>query len=155
NTYVRTGNAGSENITASIRERKHEDESGRNICQPVKCEMPPLEPGQVVYLTIGSRLQGLRRSLRAKSGNLTVQEHLAYLDSVEQMPEHWWGYEGVDLVILNTSDRSFVNNELLNKDPEPENRRKRALADWVRHGGRLVVAAGRNQDLVGQLPELS
>jgi hypothetical protein len=108
-----------------------------------------LIPGDVLYLTVGSRLSGLRRALTPQNAESTAiaQTRFAYVDrDVQALPDHWFGYSPVDLLILTTGNRDFTSL-LLN---ERENR-KEALAEWVRRGGRLVLSFGRNQDMVPEL----
>jgi hypothetical protein len=107
-----------------------------------------LIPGDVLYLTVGSRLSGLRRALTPQNAESTaIQTRFAYVDrDVQALPDHWFGYSAVDLLILTTGNRDFTSL-LLN---ERENR-KEALAEWVRRGGRLVLSFGRNQDMIPEL----
>jgi hypothetical protein len=108
-----------------------------------------LIPGDVLYLTVGSRLSGLRRALTAQNAESTAaaQTRFAYVDrDVQALPDRWFGYSSVDLLILTTGNRDFTSL-LLN---ERENR-KEALAEWVRRGGRLVLSFGRNQDMIPEL----
>jgi hypothetical protein len=64
-------------------------------------------------------------------------------DKVEQLPARWFGYGGVDLVVLTTGREEFIKSLL-----EDQTGRKEALAEWVRRGGRLVISAGRNWQFV-------
>jgi hypothetical protein len=108
-----------------------------------------LAPGDALYLTVGSRLSGLRRALTPQSAESTAlaQTRFAYVDrDLQALPDHWFGYSPVDLLILTTGNRDFTSL-LLN---ERENR-KEALAEWVRRGGRLVLSFGRNQDMIPEL----
>lgn len=56
------------------------------------------------------------------------------LDSAEQLPDEWLGYEGVNVLVLSTSR------------PEPldslTERQRMAIRQWVRMGGRLVFCVG-------------
>jgi hypothetical protein len=108
-----------------------------------------LGPGDVLYLSVGSRLTGLRQALtpqNTESTNLS-QTRFAYVDrDIQSLPDHWFGYSPVDLLVLTTGNRDFVSF-LLN---ERENR-KEALAEWVRRGGRLVISFAKNQDMVPEL----
>src|SRR5206468_1263404 len=56
-------------------------------------------------------------------------------NEVERLPDAWYGYNGIDLVILLTGNDKFLT--ALNRDEN--SKRLRALAQWVRRGGRLVV----------------
>jgi hypothetical protein len=114
-----------------------------------------------VYLTAGSRLPGLWHALRrmAKQAENQAAEvdfasrdtgpyRVAYADEVRLLPTRWFAYEPVDLLILTTANRDFLLGLLNDRD-----NRKEALAEWVRRGGRLVISAGRNQDVVAKLDD--
>lgn len=75
------------------------------------------------------------------------QRRFAFLESVDQMPTRWFGYQSADVVLLPTGSEEFLR-ELLR--PRAASRRQ-ALAGWVRRGGKLVVAAGKNRQFVNQL----
>jgi hypothetical protein len=61
---------------------------------------------------------------------------LTPIADVAALPPDWWGLEGVDAVILNTSDPRAV--EQLAAAPQ----QLAALELWVRMGGRLVLSVG-------------
>ncbi|MGH7225182.1 MAG: hypothetical protein ACRELF_18325, partial [Gemmataceae bacterium] len=62
------------------------------------------------------------------------------IEKVADMPDRWFGYEAVDVLVLTTADDAFVA-DLLKMDAA----RRDALLEWVRRGGRLVLSVGRNQ----------
>lgn len=113
--------------------------------------------GGALYVVVGSRPVGFLRQLVKETGKQpqaddedggassrdTGNRRLAYIDDLKQMPTRWFAYEGVDLLFLTTGNREFMNALLADN----ENRRE-ALAEWVRRGGRLVISAGRNQDML-------
>ncbi len=105
-----------------------------------------LGTGDVLLLTVGSRLPGLRQTLvplNARSSR-AAQTRAAYVDTdVRALPDRWYGYAAVDLLILSTGNGEFIT-ELINETGH----RKEALAEWVRRGGRMVISLGRNQDMV-------
>jgi hypothetical protein len=70
----------------------------------------------------------------------------AAIDKVELMPRHWFGYQAVDLMVLTSSDEKFVTALIADQSG-----RTRALAEWVRRGGRLIISTAQNQQLVNQL----
>ncbi|MEJ5275514.1 MAG: hypothetical protein WHU94_06360 [Thermogemmata sp.] len=80
----------------------------------------------------------------------------ATLTAVEQLPGHWFGYDTVDLAVLFLGEetREFVE-QLWSAGAAPLVRQRReALLEWVRRGGRLVVAGGSLADSVARLPDL-
>lgn len=148
-TYVRGGH---NEWTVSLRTPDGRLVPGTRVGRDSAREV--LNPGHTLYLALGSRLPGLRRSLLSDQllanqddDNFTDERgsrRLAFLDSVRDMPDRWFGYDAVDIVVLTTSGDSFVTQLL---DPTAAPRRK-ALGEWVRRGGKLVIAAGRGRQTV-------
>src|SRR5262249_26115221 len=81
----------------------------------------------------------------------TVVESAAYIDQVDQLPLHWFAYEGVDVIFLCTSNRERFLLPFANPNA-PQYRQ--ALVEWVERGGQLVICAGRNHSDLGQIAEL-
>jgi hypothetical protein len=136
--------------------------AGRELCQPQKLSIPGVDPREVLYLAIGSRIPGL--VLPGQQMNAPRQQNLppgvmantgeravaGLLTRVPDLPATWLGYDAADVVILATSDRTFMNAFI--GDPA----RTGALAEWVRRGGRLVVLAGPlGADVVKSNPDLN
>ncbi|HVC96658.1 MAG TPA: hypothetical protein VND64_23475, partial [Pirellulales bacterium] len=69
---------------------------------------------------------------RASTDPVTV----VALDTADRLPTRWYGYEGVDWLILS-ADQADVYAAL-----GPDSQRAAALAEWVELGGRLLVTAG-------------
>jgi hypothetical protein len=148
-TYVRPGGDTSE-ITVHVQ-----NSEGRTIDskkpEPYAAEALPVNY-QIVLLA-GSKLPAMKRALirdeRAKPGEAQVDDEsldakgplrFVYVEKVEQLPARWFGYQGVDLMMLTTAREEFISNLLTDTTG-----RKEALVEWVRRGGRLVISAGRNQ----------
>jgi hypothetical protein len=70
----------------------------------------------------------------------------AAIDSLDQMPRNWFGYQAVDVMVLTSSDERFIQALIADQSG-----RTRALVDWVRRGGRLIITAAANQQLVSKL----
>jgi hypothetical protein len=108
---------------------------------------------QQLLLAIGSGLPGLRQTLNPKDaaeGDDAVlpkesNRRLLQIDDVRMLPNRWFAYESVDLLVLSTGNRDFVTALLAEKG------RQEALVEWVRRGGRLLLSVGRNQDIVSNL----
>ena len=100
-----------------------------------------VESNDYLYLTIGSRLPGLRPP-GADQKNFRHTEVGAF-DRVPELPDRWYGYQTADLVIWTTSDEKFTDSLLTAHPPE-----LRALIDWVKRGGKLVVSVGKNRGLL-------
>ncbi|MBX9792082.1 MAG: hypothetical protein K2Y37_24425 [Pirellulales bacterium] len=61
---------------------------------------------------------------------------------MRRLPDQWYGYDGVETVVLVTSDADIYQNLT------PTSPQIMALRQWVEFGGRLVVVAGSQADLV-------
>jgi hypothetical protein len=119
-----------------------------------KEEVGAIDLGEHLYLTLGARLNHFQEALMAlapgkdKDARETKPREAAYENDVERLPKDWFGYNAVDLMVLTTDNNIFLRN-LLNERPRT---RLKALAEWVRRGGRFVVGvAWRNQDKVHAL----
>ncbi|MFN4258574.1 MAG: hypothetical protein ACK4RK_04705 [Gemmataceae bacterium] len=166
-TYTKPGNT-YETIQVSVRGE------GRNLCPPFQVHPSGHDPSATLLLSLGAQIPSLITAPLAEDGapdpiDGRVEEppfqnfadrrprkrnHVGVIDAVVSMPEHWFGYEAVDLLVFATGNRDFLTALLDDKD-ERIQRKRRAVVEWVRRGGRIVIAAGRNQDLVGQLPDLA
>ncbi len=96
--------------------------------------LAPMLPSDQLIVTIGEMLataDALKsRSRTADRGTTVVQ-----ITDVEKLPTRWYGYEGVNLVMLSTTTKA-VQQLVDHQD------RLGALKNWVRSGGRLVISAG-------------
>ncbi len=120
--------------------------------------MPILDLTAHLYLSAGSRIPDLREALvlLAKRANQPIQDlesrdtgsrQAVFETDAARLPEQWFGYEGVDLLFLST-DAKFLN-EMLRDSNQP---RVKAIAQWVRNGGRLVIPVkNATQDLLARL----
>jgi hypothetical protein len=111
-----------------------------------------LELGEHLYLTLGARMNHFQEALiklapgKEREARETKPREAAFEVDVDRLPTEWFGYDAVDLMVLTTDNNVFLGNLLKDRT------RLRALADWVRRGGRLVVGvAWRNQDKVHAL----
>lgn len=110
--------------------------------------------GDALYLSLGSALGGFKRTTlrenqrNADQQNERAEQYVGLITTVSELPDRWFGYAGVDLLVLATGERREEFLEPLLNEREG---RKEALAEWVRRGGRLVVTAGSNHDMVAKL----
>ncbi|HKB39044.1 MAG TPA: hypothetical protein VKD72_21570, partial [Gemmataceae bacterium] len=107
-----------------------------------------LRPEDIFYLAVGGQPKGLRNALvpTRKAGQEPSEQDekraergIAVIDKAGELPDRWFGYAGVDVVVLSTS------GDLIHQLLAPScSAQVGALGEWVRRGGRLVVGAGRN-----------
>jgi hypothetical protein len=140
-TYVKIGS-----LTSELVIRVEADDRSRET----KYSPNAIMADDLLYVGIGSRLSGLKRTVYNESQASQQVGPRAYVGVVDrevrELPDRWFGYDTIDLAILCTSRRDFVT-DLLNE----REHRKEALAEWVRRGGRLVISCGHNQDMLNEL----
>ena len=153
--YVKTGRmaSGSNEVTVTLRanDKKY---------KPVSLEHYwTLDIDAHLYLTLGGKITDLHSAVRKIDkqaeeeenadppfGHLNNSRHVVYENKVERLPERWFGYNSVDMIVLATGNREFLKG--LNNDAK----RLGALAQWVRRGGRLIVPIAQgNQPVVADL----
>jgi hypothetical protein len=112
-------------------------------------------PSQVLFFAAGPGLSQLQRAGekldRAEQKNEEDQDRtrrqFANALTVAALPDRWFGYDAVDVVVLGTGKKDFV--EQLTQESGAA--RRNALVEWVRRGGILVVSVGRNQQFAARL----
>jgi hypothetical protein len=156
--YLRAGNA-----YAAVSVRIRGAKTGRTYSETVERSFGGIEGPKYVICGLGYNLGGLRlatasgRNERDENQNEPGREfrgewvETAQIIDVGLLPDQWIGYAGVDLMVIGTAaDRGFW--EAL-AAPAHERKRK-AIAEWVRRGGRVVVGIGTNPDLLEAHKEL-
>lgn len=143
--FTKTGSAAGELV---IRLDEQVAENRFKTAIELKKSFTAIGVGEPLLLAVGSRIPGLRQNLAGLFPANANQDRLrvAYADDIGYLPNRWFGYAPVDLLLLTTGKREFVNSLL-----GEERHYKEALAEWVRRGGHLVVSCGRNQDSVPDL----
>ena len=101
---------------------------------------------QPLYLVIGAGGMGVEKAVAlANQHEEDLEPLVVHMDNLEQLPTRWYGYEGVDAVVLSTS-----RPELYSKLQGEDDARLAALDEWIRMGGRLVLSVGANgEDVLG------
>ena len=85
----------------------------------------------VVGLGPSAGLEDVAAALKRRAdGGLQV----AQVAAAGELPHSWWGYDGVDTVLLATSDAQFL--------AAMTDAQRTALRQWVELGGRLVLTVG-------------
>jgi hypothetical protein len=150
--YVRPASAQTE-VTVTVRAK-----SGAPISEPRRVRLRPREPLQYVVLALGGAPAGFELPKPATGGDTAGtlrfgRVELAHINTFADLPDQWFGYEGADLVLLNTG--TATDEFLKQLFSEPAGARKRdALIEWVRRGGRLVISVGEKAKLVAQFEQL-
>jgi hypothetical protein len=107
--------------------------------------------GDFLYVTLGARSDDLQKALqemtgRAERNNDTSPRWAGHEVKPELLPPAWFGYEGVDLLVLFSDNKAFLDGL------KSEKKRWQAIGEWVRQGGRLLVSVSwSNSDRVRDL----
>ncbi len=94
----------------------------------------PLGATSELIVSLGTARFGLSEAFfdRAANGSQSGRKVIELAD-VRELPDQWFGYDGVDVLLLSAGDRDFCR-KLAADHP-----RMVALERWVELGGRLVV----------------
>jgi hypothetical protein len=156
-TYFRPGNRTAK-VTVRVRRK------GGAVIHSLDKEPEPSEemgPDEVLYLVLGAGLPGLHKALmppRQAEGGPEQEaqlaeraEHsIARIERPGDLPNRWFGYDGVDVVVLSTSSDDFLNR-LLDASRPGSAGVAQALGEWLHRGGRLVISVGRNYQRAAEL----
>ncbi len=99
----------------------------------------PLTSVQKWILTYGApvKLADVLRSRRATEAALAHESHV---DSAAELPTEWYGYDGVDTLVITTTDPEAID--------AISAAQVQALDQWVKLGGRLILSAGANAERI-------
>jgi hypothetical protein len=151
--YIRVAGSSSEVVVTAL------DAKGTAISEPFRVKPRPREPLVYTVLAVGGAPAHfeLPKPASGDTGPLRAGRiELAHATEVSDLPDQWFGYDGIDLVVLNTGTAppAFLQRLFASENPV-EMRRRAALFEWVRRGGRLVVSVGASARDVAQLPNLN
>lgn len=91
--------------------------------------------GQELIVSLGPPV-GIDEAIRLHQREEREKIEHAALDSVNDLPTRWYGYEGVNALVLSTSQPEIYRSLTATAD------RLTALDEWIERGGRLVICAG-------------
>jgi hypothetical protein len=97
-------------------------------------ETTSLASTQDWILQIGGTIE-LDRFLRRRRSQTSDETHPTAVSDTRSLPSEWFGYEGVQTILLMTSDEAELE-KLTDEQRE-------ALRQWVQLGGRLLFSSGR------------
>lgn len=93
----------------------------------------PLAATRELVLTIGSPL-GMEEAQKLSPRSEDSAYALARVESVDELPDQAWGYEGIDAILLSTSEKGLF--------AKLTTQQQQAIADYTLGGGRLILSAG-------------
>jgi hypothetical protein len=89
-----------------------------------------------LWVTVGGEMGAREAAKVQQTGRAADVIEAVRLDAVDQLPTRWYGYEGVDAVLLATSQPEIY------RKLSASAARIDALDRWVRLGGRLLLSVG-------------
>ncbi len=116
---------------------------------PGEREIPTgLQTSQELLVEIGRGvgIKGMKEASRLPPGEEIVAVQLDEASQLEQLPTEWIGYEGVDVLVIGTSQELDLAQAQVLAKLGPDNARWQAIAQWVQGGGRLLVVGGGAAD---------
>ena len=87
-------------------------------------------------LTVGADIPVNKRQLASGLAVDARELNAGHLASLDDLPDKWIGLEGVDQLVLTTSQQEYTGTD-------QEESRAGVLESWVQMGGRLVISIGR------------
>jgi len=155
-SYIKPGS-----YTATLGVSIREVRTGRNVCQPFSRTHYGSQPGKFFVLTAGVKLPGMRFTQPRENPNQPQDDaslldfgkiEVASIERLRDLPDVWFGYDAANMLIIptGTDDANFVQEWF---SPANDTRWK-AVREWVRRGGHLVISVGSNVDTVAGLKEL-
>ncbi|MDR1291363.1 MAG: hypothetical protein LBK06_09180 [Planctomycetaceae bacterium] len=102
----------------------------------------PIPNERQIILLIGNEDIGLQGAI----ADLALREErrplVVKVNSVEDLPDEWFGYEAVDLIILTTTEPEQFKNLHANSP------QILAIDKWIKLGGRMLFCAGRDSEFL-------
>ncbi|MCC6125218.1 MAG: hypothetical protein IT426_09670 [Pirellulales bacterium] len=102
---------------------------------------------QPLLVAVGNSTAGLEEAAKLRDSSLSDPNRLGahhteigLVTDVERLPTHWYGYEGVDALLIAASDPEMFRRLA------PGDARMKALDEWIRLGGRLILCVGAQAD---------
>lgn len=153
---------GSDDTSCQVRLETTEGQWIQAKSQAARDPVGIVRDQDLLFLALGTSFSSLKRAAEKPEAadkaqgvdaeSETGRRQFAFVEDVEAMPDRWFGYGGVDVVVLSTRDPQFVAR--LAQDSMSA--RRTALLDWVRRGGQLVLTIGSSRREVSRelLPRL-
>ncbi len=86
---------------------------------------------------LGASRVGLDEAFRRQNGGESgTARNVAHVPDIDALPVDWFGYEGVDVLVLTTADAELIRRLA------GDRQRFAAVERWLELGGRVVVLAG-------------
>ena len=94
---------------------------------------PALPSTQELVVGLGPAV-GLDEAMATMRRRADGVVQTANVASAAELPDRWWAYDGVDTLVLATSDEEFL--------AALSDEQRQAIIEWVLLGGRIVLCVG-------------
>lgn len=155
--YLRPAGVGE--VTITVRAAN----GGKALSEPVRVRsFRPRDPLTYVVLNLGVHPTSFELPRQPGgvqdpgAGIRGGRVELAAITDCAELPNQWFGYDAADLVVLHTGPgtEEFLSRLFSETASSADQAKRAALVEWIRRGGRLVVAVGAGGSRVMQLPAL-
>ncbi|MDR1480816.1 MAG: hypothetical protein LBJ00_17965 [Planctomycetaceae bacterium] len=102
----------------------------------------PIPNERQIILVVGNEDIGLQGAIAELALREERRPFVVKVESVLDLPDEWFGYEAVDLIVLTTTEPEKFKN-LHAKSPQIT-----AIDKWVKLGGRMLFCAGRDSEVL-------
>jgi hypothetical protein len=108
---------------------------------------PALSSDQKLIVVVGSDASAVEDAIKLERKQRGTGNAIVRLSSWHELPTRWYGYDGVDRVLLFTAEPGIYS------DLKPDDPRMLALDQWIAMGGYLVLCVGAGaEELLGREP---
>ncbi len=128
----------------------------RDLSPRTRSPITGVPPSDYLLLSAGASLEKLRLPVESDSRTRESEVrdlgvvHLAVVETPEQLPDQWFGYSGIDQLLLTTgADQAQFVQSLFTA--EVHQTRVQALREWLSRGGRLIVSVGNHVETIADL----
>ncbi|HEY1066245.1 MAG TPA: hypothetical protein VGE52_09055, partial [Pirellulales bacterium] len=93
----------------------------------------PLPNPTPLVLHLGPSI-GLKEAVARQKWPTDAEPQVALVESTQSLPQRWYGYDGVDLIVLSSAAPELYD--------ALSDAQREALFDWIRRGGRVLLSGG-------------
>ncbi|MDR2644216.1 MAG: hypothetical protein LBC74_15650 [Planctomycetaceae bacterium] len=102
----------------------------------------PIPTERRIILIIGNEDIGLQGAIAELALREERRPLIVKVNSVVELPDQWFGYEAIDMIVLTTTEPEQLKNLRANSP------QILAIDQWVKLGGHLFFCAGRDSELL-------
>lgn len=143
-TYVKFGRIQSEmNVELRAADQVVAARTFKTTASGQRSRIPPaLLAGQDLMVVVGPASDETQAPAGIVTSSADEEADVVRLDDVSQLPDRWFGYEGVHAVLLLTSEPTLYSAL------KADGAQVAALEQWIRMGGKLVLCVGEQAESI-------